>query len=78
MPKASGLCAAIGLTSFAGSMGWFVGFALSHPAYVKTLAQVELPLAFLIGLLFFKESCTRKEMIGMFTIAFGSIIVIWA
>lgn len=78
MPKTGGLCAAIGLTSFAGSMGWFVGFALTHPAYVKTLAQVELPLAFLIGLLFFKESCTRKEIIGMLTIAFGSIIVIWA
>ena len=58
-------------------MGWFVGFALSHPAYVKTLAQVELPLRF-DRFIVFQRKLHPQRNDCMFTIAFGSIIVIWA
>lgn len=39
----------VGALSLAGSLGWYLAFALTNPAYVKTLAQVELPLAALLG-----------------------------
>ena len=52
---------AVGATSAAGSAGWFTAFALAHPALVKTLAQIELPLALLWGRLVFGEKCARRR-----------------
>lgn len=66
---------AVGITSLLGSIGWYSAFALTHPAYVKTLAQIELPMAIAIGALFFGEKITRVEFWGILFIAMAVITV---
>ena len=65
----------VGITSLLGSIGWYSAFALAHPAYVKTLAQIELPMALAVGTLFFGEKINRLEVWGMLLIALAVIIV---
>ena len=55
----------VGLTSMAGSLCWFVAFALQTAAYVKALGQVELILSLMASVLFFRERITRREIAGM-------------
>ncbi|KUP92041.1 DMT family transporter [Tritonibacter horizontis] len=55
----------VGLTSMAGSFCWFLAFTLQNAAYVKALGQVELLLSLLASLIFFKETVTRREIVGM-------------
>ena len=69
---------AVGATSAAGSAGWFTAFALAHPALVKTLAQIELPLALLWGRLVFGEKCARGEIVGIAVTAGAILLVVWS
>ncbi len=66
---------AVSITSVLGSIGWFSAFALAHPAYVKTLAQIELPLAIIAGAMFFKEKVNSKEIYGMALISLAACVV---
>lgn len=65
----------VGITSLLGSIGWYTAFALMHPAYVKTLAQIELPMAIAVGALFFGERVNKLELGGMFFIGLAVILV---
>lgn len=73
--QARRLAVAIGLTSFAGSFLWFTCFYIANPAYVKILAQVELPLAYLVSRRAFAENPNRYEMCGMAAAAAAAILV---
>ncbi len=55
----------IGLTSLAGSFGWFTAFTLQNAAYVKAVGQVELIFGLFASVLFFKETLARRELLGM-------------
>jgi drug/metabolite transporter (DMT)-like permease len=55
----------VGLTSLGGSFCWFWAFSMQNAAYVKALGQVELLLSILASVLFFKETISRREMLGM-------------
>jgi drug/metabolite transporter (DMT)-like permease len=55
----------VGLTSLAGSLGWFVAFAQQSAAYVFALGQVELVFGLLLGLALFGERPTPRELGGM-------------
>ncbi|OIQ29811.1 MAG: hypothetical protein BM562_10455 [Alphaproteobacteria bacterium MedPE-SWcel] len=55
----------VGLTSMGGSFCWFLAFTLQNAAYVKALGQVELLLSLVASLVFFKETVTRREILGM-------------
>lgn len=68
----------IGLTSFFGSFLWFLCFYLANPAYVKTLALIELPLAYVISSRAFNESPNRYEVWGMVFVAVAAALVIVA
>lgn len=78
MLRAGWVPPAIGATGFAGSVFWFAAFAMAHPAYVKTLANVELPLAVLVGARFFGERHNRKEHAGMALTFAGVTVLLWA
>lgn len=78
MFRAGWLPPAIGLTGFAGSALWFAAFTMAHPAYVKTLANIELPLAVLVGSRFFGERHNRKEHAGMALTFLGVTLLLWA
>jgi drug/metabolite transporter (DMT)-like permease len=56
---------------FAGFMGalssqfWYLAFALTSAARVRTLALVEVIFAQIVSLRMFREGVTRRELIGM-------------
>ena len=58
---------------FAGFMGalasqfWFIAFALTDAARVRTLALIEVPLAQAVSLKMFREPPSLREGIGMST-----------
>lgn len=57
--------ALVGVTGVAGSLCWFVAFALMNAAYVRSVGQVELIFSLLASVLFFKERVTPREIAGM-------------
>lgn len=55
----------LGLTSMAGSLGWFTAFTQQTAAYVFALGQVELIFSLAASVLFFRERVTRRELLGI-------------
>ncbi|MCR9110548.1 EamA family transporter [Marivita sp. XM-24bin2] len=55
----------VGLTSMAGSFGWFLAFTLQTAAYVKAVGQIELIFSLMASVLFFKERVTIRELVGI-------------
>jgi drug/metabolite transporter (DMT)-like permease len=68
---------------FAGFMGalasqlWFVAFALSQAAPVRTLALIELPMAQVVSLKMFREPPSLREGLGMSLIVIAAGILVW-
>lgn len=65
----------IGLTSMAGSLCWFIAFAVQNAAYVKAVGQIEVLLSIGASVLFFKERISPRELIGM-VILTGSVMTL--
>jgi drug/metabolite transporter (DMT)-like permease len=69
---------------FAGFMGatasefWFLAFALTSVASVRTLALIEVLFAQAISYFVFKQATTRREASGMALIVAGVALLIWA
>ena len=55
----------VGLMSMAGSLCWFIAFALQNAAYVKAVGQIELVFSFLASTIFFKEKVSGREIAGI-------------
>jgi drug/metabolite transporter (DMT)-like permease len=68
---------------FAGFMGatasqfWFLAFALTSVANVRTLALIEVLFAQGISYFVFKQHTTRREALGMSLIVAGVALLIW-
>ena len=68
---------------FAGFMGatasefWFLAFALTSVANVRTLALIEVLFAQAISHFVFKQGTTTREAIGMALIVLGVALLIW-
>jgi len=68
---------------FAGFMGatasqfWFLAFALTSVANVRTLALVEVLFAQAISFFIFKQATTTREALGMTLIVAGVALLIW-
>src|SRR5207244_12960256 len=69
---------------FAGFMGatasefWFLAFALTSVANVRTLALVEVMFAQGISFFIFKQKTSSREVLGMTLIVVGVALLIWA
>ena len=69
---------------FAGFMGasasefWFLAFALTSVANVRTLALVEVLFAQAISFFVFKQATRQREAFGMCLIVVGVALLIWA
>ena len=67
---------------FAGFMGalasqlWFVAFALSQAAPVRTLALIEVPMAQVVSLKMFREPPSLREGLGMSLIVIAAGILV--
>ena len=68
---------------FAGFMGatasefWFLAFALTSVANVRTLALVEVLFAQAISFFIFKQATTKREALGTTLIVVGVALLIW-
>jgi drug/metabolite transporter (DMT)-like permease len=68
---------------FAGFMGalasqlWFIAFALSEAAPVRTLALIEVPMAQVVSLKMFREPPSLREGLGMTLIVAAAGIIVW-
>jgi drug/metabolite transporter (DMT)-like permease len=68
---------------FAGFMGamasefWFLAFALTSAANVRTLGLAEVLFAQAISFFIFKQATSRREVFGMALIVAGVVLLIW-
>jgi drug/metabolite transporter (DMT)-like permease len=67
-----------GLMGATASEFWFLAFALTSVANVRTLALVEVLFAQAISFLIFKQATTRWEALGTALIVVGVTLLIWA
>lgn len=69
---------------FAGFMGafasqfWFLGFAITSAANVRTLALVEVLFAQGVTRFIFKQPTTRREGAGIVLVVIGVALLVWA
>jgi drug/metabolite transporter (DMT)-like permease len=69
---------------FAGFMGafasefWFLGFAITSAANVRTLALVEVLFAQGISKFIFKQPTTKREAAGIVLVVIGVALLVWA
>jgi drug/metabolite transporter (DMT)-like permease len=69
---------------FAGFMGafasefWFLGFAITTAANVRTLALVEVLFAQGVSKFIFKQPTTKREAIGIVLVVIGVALLVWA
>jgi drug/metabolite transporter (DMT)-like permease len=69
---------------FAGFMGafasefWFLGFAITTAANVRTLALVEVLFAQGVTRFVFKQPTTPREAIGIVLVVIGVALLVWA
>lgn len=66
----------VGITSMAGSFGWFVAFTLQTAAYVQAVGQIELIFSIMASTLFFKEKITSKEIAGIAVLTLSILMLI--
>ena len=67
---------AVGVTSLAGSLGWFIAFAQQNAAYVYAVGQAELLFSILGGALFFHERLSRRETFGILLLTASVLVLI--
>ena len=68
----------LGLTSLAGSLGWFTAFAQQTAAYVFALGQVELIFSVAVSVLVFRETITRREALGIAALTLSVVVLVLA
>lgn len=64
----------VGLSSAAGSVGWFTASALANASYVAAVAQVQIVFALLISRYWFKETIRPLEILGIVLILGGVML----
>lgn len=68
----------IGITSVAGSVGWFTAMSLQNAAIVKTLGQTEFVVTLLITYLYFGERISVREYVGIVLVAISLLLLLAA
>lgn len=66
----------VGLTSALGSIGWFTAMTYENPALVKSLGQIEFIFTMLLTTLFFKESISKRELVGVAAIVLSVLLIL--
>jgi drug/metabolite transporter (DMT)-like permease len=66
-----------GFLGAAGSQAWFIGFALTTAANVRTLALVEVFFAHFLSRRLFNGTTSRQEKVGMALIVVGVGALLW-
>jgi len=81
-PVLTGMFRAWRPSLFAGSMGalaslfWFMAFALTSAAKVRTLALIEVPMAMIVSRQIFKQGVGFRDFAGMALIVAGIVLLL--
>ncbi len=67
---------AAGFTGALASICWFTAFTMQNASYVRALGQIELVFTFLATTIFFREKVTQAELIGIFLVCTGILILL--
>ncbi|MEQ8258246.1 MAG: DMT family transporter [Roseovarius confluentis] len=66
----------MGATSLLGSVGWFTAFTLQNAAYVFAVGQVEVIFSLAASVLFFRETVTRRELVGIVLVSASILLLV--
>src|SRR5690606_6099557 len=66
-----------GLLGAAASQGWFLGFALTSAANVRTLGLMEVLFAQIVSYRVFAQAVTGREAAGIALIVAGVAVLLW-
>ena len=66
----------IGVTSAAGSIGWFTAMAMENASYVKAVGQVEVIFTVLISTLWFREQISTAQYAGIVTLVVAVLLFV--
>ena len=69
-------CLPVGVLSVAGTTGWTVAMTLTSAAKVRTLGQVEIVLAFVLGIVVHQERHSRVEYTASAMVVAGIVAVV--
>lgn len=67
-----------GLVGATASQFWFIGFALTAAANVRTLALVEVVMAQAVSRRLLAQETSRRELAGVGLILLGVVLLLWA
>lgn len=66
----------VGLSGALASIGWFTAMTIQQAALVRALGQIELVFTIASSTLIFRERILRLELIGIFLVVAGIIVLI--
>ena len=66
----------VGIFSMMGSFGWFAAFSLQNAAYVFAVGQIEIAFSILAAVLFFRETISAREAVGMALLALSILMLV--
>jgi drug/metabolite transporter (DMT)-like permease len=66
----------VSITGLLGSICWFTAMTMQNAAYVRALGQVELVFTFMATTLIFREELRRAEVLGIFLIVAGILLLL--
>lgn len=76
--KAWKVAGIVGLTGMLASAGWFTAMTIQNAAHVRALGQIELFLAFVTSVIFFREKVNKVEISGIGFLIFGiCVLLLW-
>jgi drug/metabolite transporter (DMT)-like permease len=67
-----------GFMGAAGSQFWFLAFALTTAANVRTLALIEVLFAQIVSRRLFDQKSTAREIVGIVLVVAGIAFLLWA
>ena len=66
----------VGASGAAASVGWFTAMTIQNAALVRALGQVELVFTIAASVLIFREKILRLELLGIFLVVAGILILL--
>ena len=66
---------AVSVAGVLGSVCWFTAFTIQNAAHVRAVGQIELVFTFAASVLFFRESVSKLEVLGILLVV-GAILLI--
>ncbi len=68
---------AVSVVGVLGSVCWFTAFTIENAAHVRAVGQIELVFTFIASSVFFKETVSRLEIVGIILVVSAILLVLF-